>query len=67
MVSINRKVVSAAFAAVVIATIMWLLGTIAVFVMPSLPPATPYAFFIIGFGGAFGAVFSEDLATTKTA
>lgn len=66
MPSINRKLVVAGSSGIVLGTLMWLLGTISVFVMPSLPSVTPYAMFITGFGGALAATLSEDLAEPTT-
>ncbi len=59
--SINRKLVVAGASGIVLGTVMWFIGAVSVFVMPALPAVTPYATFIIGFGGALAATLSEDL------
>jgi hypothetical protein len=46
---------------IVLGTIMWFIGAVALYVMPYLPSVTPYATFIIGFGGAIAATLSEDI------
>jgi hypothetical protein len=66
MASINRKLVVAGATGIILGTIMWLLGAVALFVMPALPAVTPYATFIIGFGGAVAATLSEDLKEEAT-
>lgn len=65
MVSINRKLVVAGASGIVLGTLMWFIGAVALFVMPALPVVTPYATFIIGFGGAVASTLSED-ATEET-
>jgi hypothetical protein len=65
MVSINRKLVVAGASGLVLGTILWFIGAIALLVMPALPALTPYATFIIGFGGAVAATLSEDIPQTK--
>jgi hypothetical protein len=61
MVSINRKLVVAGASGFVLGTIMWFIGSVATTIMTSLPPLTPYAAFLIGFGGAVAATLSEDV------
>jgi len=61
MPSINRKLVVAGASGMVLGTIMWLIATVACTVMPLLPALTPYASFVIGFGGAVASTLSEDL------
>ncbi len=65
MVSINRKLVMAGASGIVLGTIMWLIGSVALFIMPSLPAVTPYATFLIGFGGAVASTLAEDIAEKK--
>jgi len=43
---------------------MWIIGAVALYVMPSLPTVIPYASFLIGFGGAVASTVSEDLDNT---
>jgi len=62
MVSINRKLVVAGSSGFVLGTIMWFIGAVALTAMATLPPASPYVGFIIGFGGAVAAMLSEDIA-----
>lgn len=61
MTSINRKLVVAGAAGLVLGLLLWLIATIAVTVVPALPPTTPLAFFAVGFGGALAATLSEDI------
>ena len=65
MVSINRKLVVAGSSGLVLGTILWIIGAVALFVMPSLPPVLPYATFLIGFGGAVSATLSEDTTSQQ--
>ena len=60
MVSINRKLVVAIATGFVIGTALWLVGTIALSVVPTLPAVTPLASFGMGFGGSLAATLSED-------
>jgi len=64
LVSINRRLVVAGASGIVLGVIMWFIGAVALYVMPSLPAVTPYATFVIGFGGAVAATLSEDIAET---
>lgn len=64
MPSINRKLVVAGATGLVLGTIMWIIGAVALYVMPSLPTVIPYASFLIGFGGAVASTVSEDLDNT---
>jgi len=61
MVSINRKLVVAGASGIVIGLLMWISGSIAQAVIPTLPIAFPYACFGIGFAGATAASLSEDI------
>ena len=65
MVSIIRKLVMARASGGVLGTIMWVIGAVAVTVMPLLPALLPYGFFVIGFGGAVAATLSEDIANDE--
>jgi len=65
MVSINRKLVVAGAAGLVLALLLWLIATIAVTVVPALPTTTPLAFFAVGFGGALAATLSEDITDNE--
>ncbi len=67
MVSISRKLLAAAFVAVPIAVILWMIGSIGVTIIPGLPTQAPLAFFAIGFGCVFGAALSEDVKASQTA
>jgi hypothetical protein len=64
LVSINRRLVVAGATGIVLGVIMWIIGAVALYIMPDLPAVTPYATFIIGFGGAVAATLSEDIAET---
>jgi hypothetical protein len=67
MVSISRKLLAAAFVAVPIAVILWIIGSIGVTIIPDLPAQAPLAFFAIGFGCVFGAALSEDVKASQIA
>lgn len=66
MASINRKLVMAFTTGIVLAVILYLLGSIALAVIPDLPAVTPLASAGVGLGGAIAATLAEDTAENKT-
>jgi hypothetical protein len=61
MVSLTRKLTAAAFAGIAVGFLMYIAASIALSVIPTLPPAFGLAGFGIGFSCAVGATLSEDV------
>lgn len=61
MVSLIRKLATAVFAGLALATIMYLAGSATLAAVPSLPGELPAAVAAIGFTCAVGATLSDDL------
>jgi len=59
--SINRKLVMAGSSGITLGTIMWLMGAVALTIIPALPAILPIATFLIGFGGAVATMLDEDI------
>ena len=63
MVSINRKIIGAVLTGIVIGTIMYLIGSMALAAVPAFPATLPIAVAALGFTVSVATVFVEDVKT----
>lgn len=67
MVSLTRRLASAVFAGLALATILFLAASATVAAVPSLPAVTPAACAAVGFTCAVGATLADDLKEEEKA
>ena len=61
MVSINRKIIGATLTGIVLGTLLYLVGSMAVVAVPAFPATLPIALAALGFTVAVATVFVEDI------
>jgi hypothetical protein len=66
MVSLTRRLASAVFAGLALATVLFLAASATVAAVPSLPAVTAPACAAVGFTCAVGATLSDDLKEEQT-